>query len=170
MYELHQHEQYFWNEETVNILASFVSTYENPCCLCAPLLGQKLVEQTKAVTILDCDERFSHLPGFVQYDLYRPTPRPQKFDIIICDPPFFNVSLSQLFKAIRLLSQFEYSQPLLLCYLSRRATNLMGTFASFDLKPTGYQPGYQTVQRNGRNEIEFFSNLSPEAIQRLNVK
>jgi hypothetical protein len=36
----------------------------------------------------------------------------------------------------------------------------MGTFARFGLEPTGYRPGYQTVQAVERNAIEFFSNVS----------
>jgi hypothetical protein len=94
-------------------------------------------------------------------------PLPQKFGIIVCDPPFFKVSLSQLFQAVRLLSQFDYAQPLLICYLRRRAANIMGTFSRFNLQPTGYFPQYQTVQRSERNEIEFFSNLDEAEIKRL---
>jgi len=167
MYELHQHEQYFWDEATLSHLSEFVERYRNPCCLCAPLLGQKLVERGRKVAILDCDERFSDLPGFVRYDLYRPAPLPEKFDLIICDPPFFKVSLSQLFKTLRLLSRFDFAQPLLLCYLSRRASNLTGTFAAFGLKPTNYQPTYRTVQRSERNTVEFFANLPDDEISRL---
>ena len=43
MYELHENEQYFFDERTLQQLADFVSTFGNPCCLCAPLLGEALV-------------------------------------------------------------------------------------------------------------------------------
>ncbi|HEX8237689.1 MAG TPA: hypothetical protein VF600_17150 [Abditibacteriaceae bacterium] len=167
MYELHEQEQYFFDVATREHLAEFVRNFPNPCCLCAPLLGQALVERGVSTTILDTDDRFSSVAGFQHYDLYRPAPLQQTFGLIVCDPPFFKVSLSQLFQAVRLLSQFDYTQPLLICYLRRRTSNIMGTFSRFNLVPTGYLPHYQTVQSSERNEIEFFSNLDVTEIERL---
>lgn len=159
MYEQHQREQYFFDRATLTHLADFVQGFNRPCCLCTPMVGQELVRRDINVTILDSDERFANLSGFQKYDLYRPAWLGQPFDLILCDPPFFNVSLSQLFQAIRLLSRYDTSQLLLICYLKRREANLLGTFAAFDLQPTGYNPGYLTVQAVERNEIEFYSNL-----------
>ena len=167
MYELHEHEQYFFDTPTLEHLAKFVGGFTQPCCLCTPLLGRALVERGVSTTILDTDDRFGSVAGFQHYDLYRPAPLRQTFGLIVCDPPFFKVSLSQLFGAVRLLSQFDYTQPLLICYLSRRAANITGTFSRFNLAPTGYFPRYQTVQSSERNEIEFFSNLDEAAVERL---
>jgi hypothetical protein len=58
-----------------------------------------------------------------------------------------------------MLSRNDYRQPLLVSYLVRRSSNLLGTFARFDLQPTGYHPGYQTVQKIGRNDVEFYGNI-----------
>ncbi|MBV9867877.1 MAG: hypothetical protein JO316_21190 [Abitibacteriaceae bacterium] len=159
MYEKHENEQYFFDPPTLQHLAGFVEQFSRPCCLCTPLLGQELEQRRVPVTTLDIDERFVHLKSFRHYDIYRPAWLGEAFDLIICDPPFFKVSLAQLFKAIRLLSCHNYEQPLLICYLSRRAANVTGTFACFNLEPTGYRPNYQTVQRVERNEIEIFGNL-----------
>jgi hypothetical protein len=167
MYERHEHQQYFFNDATLEHLAEFVGDFSNPCCLCAPLLGKTLVERGVATAILDTDERFSSVAGFQHYDLYRPVPLNHKFGLIVCDPPFFKVSLSQLFQTVRLLSQFDYTQPLLICYLRRRTSNIKGTFSRFNLQPTGYFPDYKTVQRSERNEIEFFSNLDEASRERL---
>ena len=117
--------------------------------------------------VLDIDERFASTPGFRHYDLFRPEWLGEEFGIILCDPPFFNVSLSQLFAALRLLGRNRYEQPLLISYLRRRATSIEGTFARFGLRATGYCPRYQTVQALSRNEIEFFGNLSPELHSQL---
>ena len=87
--------------------------------------------------------------------------------MIVCDPPFYNASLSQLFAAIKRLSRNDYTQPILLSYLVRRSASVMGTFARFGLEPTGYRPGYQTVQKAERNDIEFFGNLGEDAHGRL---
>ncbi len=167
MYEIHAQEQYFFDEPTLDQLSEFLARWSAPCCICAPLLGKHAVEQGVPVTILDVDERFADVPGFRHYDLYNPEWIDQEFDLIFCDPPFFNVSLSQLFKALRLLSHHNLRQPLMLSYLSRRANAVMGTFAPFNLQSTGYRPGYQTVKKSSKNEIEVFSNLCAEQLEGL---
>lgn len=167
MYERHEHEQYFWDAATVSHLADVVSPYPNPCCLCAPRLGHELERRGVQARTLDVDERFAGLRGFRRWDLYRPEWLGEQYGIIVCDPPFFNASLSQLFTAIRLLSRHDYMQPLLLCYLARRSANVLGTFWRFGLEPTGYEPDYVTVQDSDRNRIEFFGNLGREANARL---
>ena len=157
--ENHQLEQYFWDAESVSRLADFVEkTSKNPCCLCAPTLGKELVKRGVSTTILDIDERFSDLPGFKKFDLYRPKFTGDAYDLIICDPPFWNVKLSQLFAAIRLLSAYNFQQPLLISYSVRREVNLLGTFWKFNLQPTGYRPGYVSVKKTEKNEIEFYGS------------
>src|SRR5690349_5948980 len=100
MYELHENEQYFFDEPTLDRLARFLEPWRAPCCLCAPLLGKRLAQRGLAVHVLDIDERFANVRGFQRYDIYRPTWLGVEFGIILCDPPFFNVSLAQLFTAI----------------------------------------------------------------------
>jgi hypothetical protein len=167
MYELHENEQYFFDAKTLEHLADFLSAFQNPCCLCAPVVGKVLSERGANVSILDVDERFANVRGFRRYDISRPEWIGDEYDVILCDPPFFKVSLSQLFTAIRLLSHHDYTQPLLIAYLKRRERNLLGTFARFDLQPTEYSPTYQTVRATEKNEIEFFSNLPADEVLRL---
>ena len=159
MYEQHECEQYFFDKPTIERLTGFLERFENPCCLCAPLLGREMAELGLEVRILDIDERFASVPGFRKYDLYRPEWLGEAFDIIICDPPFFRVSLSQLFAAIRVLARYDFSQKIMVSYLTRRTNAVMGTFAPFGIRATGFNPGYQTVRKLERNEIQFFSNL-----------
>jgi hypothetical protein len=170
MYEKHENEQYFFDKPTLAHLADFVSQFENPCCICAPLLGKELESRGVKVRVLDIDARFASLKGFRKYDIYRPEWLGEQFGLILCDPPFFGVSLSQLFIALRMLSLNNYKQPLLVSYLSRRASNILGAFANFELEPTGYFPTYQTLQKVERNHIEFFGNLGPELHQQLAQK
>lgn len=167
MHENHQREQYFFDAPTIAHLSAFLAAYDHVCCLCAPTLGRALAAAGRAVTLLDLDERFAGVPGFQRYDLYRPAWLGTAFDLLICDPPFFNVSLSQLFSAIRVLARHRFEQPLLVSYLCRRQDNVLGTFAPFALRPTGYRPGYQTVEASERNAIEFYGNLSDDEHQRL---
>lgn len=170
MEERHSNEQYFFDEATVEQLADVVQSFENPCCLCAPMLGKALVERGVSVHILDIDERFATLPGFRHYDISQPEWLGEPFGLILCDPPFFNVSLSQLFAAIRMLSRNDFRQPLMVSYLTRREASLLRAFSDFKLKPTGYLPRYQTVQASPKNEIAFYSNVEEALLRALKPK
>jgi hypothetical protein len=165
--ERHDNEQYFFDAATLQRLADYVSGWQRPCCLCAPLLGQHLARQGIAVRILDIDERFAGTPGFRRYDVYRPEWLQERFGLILCDPPFFKVSLSQLFAAIRMLSHNAFDQPLMLSYLRRRSEALLGTFAPFGLRATGFCPTYLTVEETERTATEFFSNVTAERLAPL---
>jgi len=156
--ENHQREQYFFDGPTLAALADYVSTFDNPCLLCAPMVGRELHRRGRTVRVLDVDRRFADLPGFVEWDLYRPRHLDEEFDLVLCDPPFFNVKLSQLFKAIRLLCRFDTGRRVMISYPVRRERALLGTFAPFGLAATGYRPGYLTVQKCEKNEIEFYAN------------
>ena len=162
MYEKHENEQYFFDEATLDHLGNFLGQWSAPCCLCAPSLGKHLAERGVNVAILDIDKRFSATKGFRYFDIFRPEWLGTDFDLIFCDPPFFNVSLSQLFAAIRMLSQNNFEQTVLVSYLARRSKAITNTFASFKLQGTDYFPKYQTVRDTEKNRIEVFSNLSPE--------
>lgn len=160
MLENHQIEQFFWDEATIAAVADVASRFENPCCLCAPMVGRELEKRGIAARVLDSDARFADVAGFAFFDLYRPAWLGEDFGVIVCDPPFWKVSLSQLFAAIRILSLYQYTQPLAICYPTRRGANLSGTFARFELQPSGFFPKYRTVQDTERNHIEFFANFS----------
>src|SRR4051794_26953037 len=113
MYELHKNEQYFFDTSTLLHLTSFVKPFDRVATLCAPMLGRSIADSGRTVTVLDIDDRFSDVPGFLHWNIERPQWIPNTFDIIICDPPFFKVSLLQLFKAIRMLSHNNFDQLLL---------------------------------------------------------
>ena len=100
--ERHEIEQYLWDDATIARVADAAHTFENVCALCAPLLGAELARREKPCRILDIDARFAALEGYETYDLYRPNWRDETYGLIVCDPPFWKVSLSQLFGAVRL--------------------------------------------------------------------
>jgi hypothetical protein len=159
MREKQEIEQYFFDASTLDDMARLASRFDNPCCLCTPSLGEELEQRGVQATTLDLDERFTHLRGFRPYDLAKPEPLSERFGIIICDPPFLTISLPQLFEAIKMLSQGDYTQPLIINNLSSRAPQLIRVFASFGLQPTGYRPRYRTIQNIGRNRMELFGNV-----------
>ncbi len=159
MHELHSLDQYFFDQITINKLADFASQFSHPCLLCMPMVGQELEKRGVKATTLDTDERFSHLKGFKKFDLYRPLPTGENYGIILCDPPFFKVKLSQLFDTVRVLAQ-GWDQPLGMAYSKSREPALLGTFAKFNLQATGYNPSYLTIQSAEYNKVEMYLNTS----------
>lgn len=162
MHEKQEIEQYFFDGPTLDHLAAFAARFSHPCCLCTPTLGQELERRGVAATTLDIDDRFSYLPGFRHYNISAPVPLDRGFSIIICDPPFLSVPLSQLLESVRVLSRGNYSQPLLINYLASKGPLITRVFEPFGLAPTGYRPGYAKIRNTGRNEMEFYGNLGPD--------
>lgn len=157
--ERHEREQYFFDDATIVAVAEMLAPMGRVCVLCAPMVGAVLEKRGCGPIVLDVDERFSHLRGFRRWDLHRPTHVNERFDVVFVDPPFFNLSLSQMFTAVRLLAQFDFTQRLAITYLARRKDAILDSFAMFQLRPTGFQPTYQTVDTAERNEIELFANF-----------
>ena len=155
--EIHQREQYFWTQQTLHKLATFLEPYQNPCLLCCPTLGQELERRRKQCTTLDIDKRFNFLKGYQYYDVWKPKPIEGEFDIIVVDPPFYSVTVSHLFKAIRQLSEGK-NKPLILTHLVRKKDAVVSTFAQFDVKPISLSPEYKTVKKS---EIQYFTNIQP---------
>lgn len=159
MNERHEHEQYFFDAPTLAWFVAQLEAFDHPCCLCTPTLGRALAQRGKAISLLDIDERFVDVTGFQHFDLTAPRWLGKTFGAIVCDPPFFNVSLHQLVQAVRLLSQHNVEQPLFMTYLKRREAAFLRAFQAFRLRPTGVHCGYETVIASARNTIEVYSNV-----------
>lgn len=159
MEERHDREQYFFDGPTVRRLADVVQRYEDPCCLCAPTVGEELVRRGVPVHILDLDERFAALPGFRRYDLLHPEWLGTAFGVILCDPPFFTVPLRRLAAALQMLGRNDPRQPLLVSYLTRREGAFLRALSAFELVPTGLRPAYRTVAPGAKNDIRLYGNL-----------
>ncbi len=169
MEENHKREQYFFDKSTAKKIVDFIKQYKNPCLLCAPTIGIELDSLGLKYSLLDIDERFSNLQGFRFYDMTRPEWIENQFGIIFCDPPFFTVSLSKLYHAIRMLSHYKFTQPLMISYLTRRAKKFLTSFSSFNVTSTGFKPNYITVEKSKKNDIEFFGNISKKNLALLKL-
>ncbi|MCG8405414.1 MAG: protein-lysine N-methyltransferase [Phycisphaerales bacterium] len=159
MQERHENEQYFFDQKAVDAVADLLEPFERPCVLCAPMVGVELEDRGTDVVMLDIDERFASHRSFRRWDLYRPERLEQRFGVVFCDPPFFNVSLSQLFHALRVLAHFDFGQPIAISYLSRRRNALLSTFAPFGVQETTDRLRYRTVKECRKNEIVLFANF-----------
>ncbi len=157
--EDHQREQYFFDVPTVARLADMVEAHARPVCLCVPMVARELARRGRSVQLLDVDARFSQLPGFTRWDLYRPTPLAETPDLILSDPPFTLVRLSQLFTAIHTLCRGELRTRVAIVWPTARALDITGTFAPFGLRETDFEPGYVSVRPIEENRASLFANF-----------
>jgi hypothetical protein len=160
VHEDHHREQYFFDPPTVQRLADLLADYAAPCCLCAPMIARELVVRQQPVRLLEIDARFSDVPGFVSWDLYRPRPLSERFDAILVDPPFHKVRLSQLFTALRILCQGDLTTPIFLCHLESRAADVCGALAPLGLLSTDVPVGYVSVKDIPENRVCLYSNVA----------
>merc|ERR1711879_1051843 len=110
----------------------------NTCLLCCPSVAAQIEINggvTNAYKLLEFDERFSKARNFIKWNLYRPTAVGEIFDLIMCDPPFDKVSVSQLYKAFRTLGAFGRNGPrVLIVFPERHESSLLATFAEIELR------------------------------------
>jgi len=90
-----------------------MAQFERPLLLCVPSLAVLAEESGQPYVLLEKDERFSFLMGFRPYDLLSPTPAPTDVpcDAVIADPPFANIELGQLRRALECLYSSLPSRP-----------------------------------------------------------
>ena len=158
--EKHENEQYFFTDDTVEYLTRVAMSFDKICCICCPSIGNRLEEMGTDVTILDIDERFSDLEGFKYWDIKSPKYISDEFDLIIMDPPFFNVSMREIRKAIQMLTHFDTNRTkVMISYLSRREKAFKVGMKPFVMEPMEYVPEYNTVDvTEPKNRIEFYVN------------
>lgn len=158
--ENHDNEQYFFTDDTRNKIVDIALKYDKVCCICCPTIGEELENHGHDVTILDIDIRFNYLSGFQYWDIRTPTYIDDKFDLIIMDPPFFNVSMTEIRKSLQMLTHYDISNTkLMISYLTRREKALISGLKVFKLKPMDFIPEYNTVDvTDPKREIMFYAN------------
>lgn len=100
-----QHMQYFFSLETTKRLATLCNGYT--ACLVTPSIARYAHEHNKNVVLFERDNRFRKKGDvkFVKYDLntgltkFTQSKYANKFDVVICDPPF-NIRLEILAKDV----------------------------------------------------------------------
>lgn len=170
MYTLQENrlnEQCFFDRETLVTLADWLERFKQPCLLCAPMLGWELHRRGRSVRVLDIDERFADLPGFRRWNLRRPEFTGEKYDLVLCDPPFFGVSLQQLNQALRVLCGYDPNRLVAVTYLVRRERAFLSALAPFGLRATGFQPAYEHVRAAERTTVNLYANFAAKLPARV---
>ena len=161
-------EQYFWTSKMVRKLLSALLLDINICCLATPSLALMLNESsTNNQFLLDCDERFSFLPNYVKFDFLKPNAVEQDFDVIVCDPPFFQIPLEKIENSIEILSKKNFKTKILITFLKREEMNLIRVFEKFDLRPTKFNVEYARVDAGKWKNYGLYSNFDFPGIKRI---
>lgn len=125
--------QFFYTAETARHLAARLDGYVKPCCLCTPRLAWEWLVRGRTVRLLDCDQRFSSLPGFRQFDLLRPASLGEDFDVIIVDPVYYPAHT--VARAVRALMPSPPTAALYMSFPIQRESELLSAFAEYGLRP-----------------------------------
>lgn len=152
--EKHELEQYWFAPSTLADLSALIGDSKFPCFLCAPMAATMFASK-ESIRVLDIDERFAYLPGFLKWNVYRPQTLGEQYGVLIVDPPFTKVNLGQLYSAVNVLCEKDTSRKIVIAYPVRREAAILATFAPFNLKPTGIFPKYVTVN----TPIQFYANF-----------
>jgi len=168
-------EQYFWTEKTIDgILNGLRLTFDPDanCCLCTPSLAHAWWAEGKEVSLLDIDTRFEYLPKFQYFDLRSPQnadlqPDQENWRVLVFDPPFFYISIEDLFQAVAYVCQGKFETKLLLGFLKREEKCLLETFKLFKLKRTNFGLEYAHVKPNKWVNYAMYSNVDLPGIKRI---
>ncbi|MBD3352221.1 MAG: hypothetical protein GF364_12100 [Candidatus Lokiarchaeota archaeon] len=153
--ENHKNEQYFFTKATQDNIIEICSNLRNIAFLCCPSLSLRHeLSSREDIKFFDIDARFNSIEYF---DISNPK-YVGEFDLVVIDPPFFNLSLKKMRKAILSLLNYNFQKKLLITYLIRREKVLLRVFTGFDLKLTGYAE-YNNVDRSVRNKIGIYRNF-----------
>jgi len=170
--ELREVEQYFFTEEVIKNLIDSLEYEENIVCLGTPAVADGFYKfKQKIVTCLDIDSRFNYLPGFQFFDILNsPDEINFKTDLLIIDPPFFKMSLVELYNCVEKLTGGNKSTKITFAFVHREERALLNIFKSYNLQLTKFQLEYRTVEPNRWNNYALYSNFEMGKIKFFNKK
>jgi hypothetical protein len=155
-----RHEQFFFDDPTIERLVGLLDASDDPLLVCLPSVAVALADRGRPARLLDRDRRFHGLPRARDFDLHQPDFIEGRHDFLLCDPPFANVTLSTLRTTLDLLvasAMTPTSAPCLgLAYISSREPQLLRAFSDYDLRPIGPPLGYRSVARATQDRIRLY--------------
>jgi hypothetical protein len=155
--EDHRFEQFFFDGPTTRRLAAEAMRYRRPLLLCLPSIAEALEAAGHPYRLLDRDTRFQHLAGWQRWDLQKPELVFEDFDAILCDPPFANVTLPELVRAIDLLAAGAARPPAVhLAYIDTREPSLLRAFTHHGLTRRFGPLGYRSVKAETQARIAWY--------------
>ena len=172
MVEKRDLEQYFWTTSTVNKLMHACEYIPETCCLTTPSLAHAFHENGREEKLLDIDDRFEYLPRFEKYDIKDPHKLVdgediEEFNIIVIDPPFFNITTQELFDATNVITGGDLSTNIIIAYLVRFEYALLETFKPYGISETTLTPEYAHIKSNKWKNFKIYSNIDLPGLKRI---
>ena len=160
-------EQYCWTKDTIKRLLKSLEFIENCCCLTTPSLGKGFFNIGRNEVVLDIDTRFNYLPKYRYFDIKNPIEQKETFEILIVDPPFFYLSMEQIFNAVLTVTKHNFNTKLLIGFLKREEKTLLKTFKKFNIKETNFKLEYTTAKPEKWKNYALYSNIDLPNIKRI---
>jgi hypothetical protein len=146
--------QFFYTAETARRLVASLDHFSKPCCLCTPRLAWEWHERGRTVRLLDYDVRFSSLPGFRRFDLLRPEPLDEDFDVIVVDPVYYPAAT--LARAVRALVRPTSTTALYISFPVQRESELLSAFGGFGLRALRTRLAWCNLKAEHRTKFRLY--------------
>ena len=165
-------EQYFWTKDIVQKILNACEYITNCCCFTTPSLAEGFMIKGRDETLLDIDERFSYLKYFEKFDIKNPhiPDGSGDFNIIVIDPPFFNITTKELFEATNMITNNNFRANIIIAYLVRFEYPLLETFAPYGISETSTPLEYSHIKPNKWRNFKLYSNIDLPGIKRIPSK
>ena len=160
-------EQYFWTSKTVKDLLKACEYISNTCCFTTPSLAHGFFKNGRNEKLLDIDTRFTYLPRFEKFDIKNPHSINEKFNIIVIDPPFFNISTQELLEATNYITNCNYKTNIIIAYLVRFEYALLEIFKQYGISETNLTPEYAHIKSNKWTNFKIYSNIDLPNLKRI---
>jgi hypothetical protein len=162
-------EQFFWTSDTVKKILNACQYITECCCFTTPSLAEGFHNNGEEQVLLDIDERFDYLPRFEKFDIINPhVPKGSgDFNIIVIDPPFFNISVKQLFDATNIITNNNYNTNIVIAFLVRYEFPLLETFKPYGISETSTPLEYAHIKPNKWRNFKLYSNIDLPGLKRI---
>jgi 16S rRNA G966 N2-methylase RsmD len=160
--EDHNYEQFFYGKTSTQSIYQKVKSYSHPLLLCNPSLAVMAEEDNIQYLLLDRDKRFSFLKHYKEFSLMKPflISRSYPYNALFIDPPFANVTPSQLVRCIRLMGTNESLEgvPIYIAYNSKREDALLAAFGELPCPPLTrlWNLDYRSVRGDMQDNIFLY--------------
>jgi len=166
--EIREYDQYFFSEKVLISLVNNLKYEDKIICLCTPALANAFSKEDKETICLDIDKRFEYLKGFTYYNILKPYSLDYIPDLIVFDPPFFNINLVDLYNCVEVLTKGNKSTALVFAFVTREERALLEVFKSYKLKETKFKLEYMNVDPTKWSNYSIYSNKEYNKIQFVN--
>ena len=159
--------QFFYTGETAARLADALDVYQRPCCLCTPRLALEWFKRGRIVRLLDYDERFQTIAGYRSFDLLKPEPVHEDFDVLIFDPIFVGAPI--LARAVRVVLASSAKADLFMTFPVDRERELLAAFSAYHLQRIDFPVSCCNIKPDYCNLFSLYGTRPLTGVPRISA-